>query len=75
MLKAKAEKAEKPAAEATTISEAQAKRMFAVAHDMNVTHATLKNLIRRIAGVESSKDIPRSKYDELIAALQDDIPF
>ena len=35
--------------------------MFAVAHDMNVTHATLKNLIRRIAGVESSKDIPQGE--------------
>ena len=31
--------------------------------------------MKRIGGVESSKDIPRSKYDELIAALQDDIPF
>jgi hypothetical protein len=69
------------------VTQAQIKRLFAIARDKNVDEETVKYLMRTVAGVESSKEIPADKYDTLIDAVQtgssfyaptgakDDVPF
>jgi DNA recombination protein Rad52 len=52
------------------ISEPQAKRLWAIAKQKNVDAATLKTLTKQVAGVDSSAEIPRAKYDELVAAVE-----
>ncbi len=52
-----------------TISEAQRKRMFAIANEHGVSDDDLKLVVLDQAGVESSKDIPKDRYEAVIAAL------
>jgi hypothetical protein len=60
---AKQETAPTPAA---TISEAQAKRLFAIAHKANLSQEDLRLHLRGL-GIEHSTEIPRDRYDEICA--------
>jgi hypothetical protein len=51
------------------ISKAQRTRLFAVAREVGVETDKVRETIVRIAGVESSNDIPKDKYDAVIQAL------
>jgi hypothetical protein len=55
---------------ASTISEAQQKRLFAIAKSNGVDAATVKRLTQEIAGVDTSAQVPKAKYDELVAAVE-----
>lgn len=58
------------------ISEAQAKRLYAISKTANVSVDRLKELTKLVAGVEHSKDVPRAKYEELCDAVQaEGLPF
>ena len=69
---AKTEEPAKPKKEpgAAHISPAQRTRLFAVAREQKVPTDTVREIIKRVAGVESSDDIPKAKYDAVIAELQ-----
>ncbi|MFM6135272.1 MAG: ERF family protein [Sphaerospermopsis kisseleviana] len=55
-------------------SAAQLSRMWAIASDRNIPKDRVRQLIRNIAGVESGKDIPLSKYDEIVRAIEETAP-
>lgn len=58
------------------ITDPQRKRLYALSKEASMTDDDLKRLVVEIAGVESSKDIPAAKYDELCEAVQaEKIPF
>ncbi len=58
------------------ISEKQAKRLWAIAKEAAVPEDILRDIVKGIAGVDSSKDIPVGKYDEIVDAVQQqDVPF
>lgn len=63
------EKAPKPKAKTATpinlITEAQRKRMFAIAQQAGWTHDQMKGYFRLTYGVESTKDLPASRYDQV----------
>lgn len=60
----------------STITEPQQKRLFAISKSKNVDGDTVKLLIKQIAGVDSSAEIPRSKYDAVIEAIEaEGVPF
>ena len=52
------------------ISDPQRRRLRAMQQECGVTDARLKELVKEHAGVDSSKLIPRDKYDALIAAVE-----
>lgn len=52
------------------ISEAQAKRLWAIARDSGASQADVKRVIQEVAGVERTEVITRAKYDAVIEALQ-----
>jgi hypothetical protein len=52
------------------ISEAQRRRLMAKAREHGVSTEDAKELIKDLAGVESSKDIPADKYDTVISAIE-----
>lgn len=59
-----------------TISAAQQKRLFAIAHEHNVPDDRVKEIVKLVGTVESTKDIPASLYDLVIEALEkQDQPF
>lgn len=49
----------------SVISEAQAKRLYAIAKGRGMTDGQLKEMINSLAGVDSTKKIPRDKYEVL----------
>lgn len=53
----------------TTISEAQRKRLFAVARANGISDDELKEILAGM-GISSTKDILKSEYDEIIEILQ-----
>jgi hypothetical protein len=58
------------------ISDAQRKRLYAMSKNSHLTDDQLKALVLEIAGVESSKEIPKSVYDRLCEAVQaEGVPF
>jgi hypothetical protein len=58
------------------ISEAQRKRLYAMSKEANLSDDDLKALVTEVAGVQSSKEIPVGKYDQLCEAVQGaGIPF
>jgi hypothetical protein len=57
------------------ISEPQRKRLFAKAKERGLSDKAVKDLIKRIAGVDSSAAISKYKYDAVIASIEEDIPF
>ena len=61
----------KPASSQKVISEAQIKRLFAIARSLDKD--VVKSIVKSIAGVESSADIPVSKYDALIDRIQKEV--
>jgi hypothetical protein len=70
----------KPATNGTpaVISPAQRKRLWAIAKEQNppVPDEVVKTIVLEAAGVESTQDIPRDKYDAVIGALQaQEVPF
>lgn len=68
--------AKQEAAAAKVISEAQRKRLYAMSKEANLTDDELKALVNEIAGVDSSKDIPAAKYDQLCEAVEAQaVPF
>jgi len=52
------------------ISEAQAKRFHAIAGQAGWNTAELKNWLKEVWQLESSRDIPRAKYDEICKQVQ-----
>ena len=52
------------------ISDAQLKRLHTIASKHRVPKDEAKRIVVEVAGVESSKDIPRSLYDAVVAVLQ-----
>jgi hypothetical protein len=61
---------------AGVISEPQRKRLFTIASEKNVSEDRLRQLVKEIAEVDSTKEIPKSKYDEIVSAVEvEDIPF
>jgi recombination DNA repair RAD52 pathway protein len=52
------------------ISEAQRKRLYAMSKEANLSDDELKTLVAEVAGVQSSKEIPVGKYDQLCEAVQ-----
>lgn len=58
------------------ISDAQRKRLFTIASENNVTNHRMREIVKQIAGVDSTKEIPKDKYDEIVQAVEvEDIPF
>lgn len=58
------------------ITEPQRKRLFAVAKEHGVPDDRVKEIVRQTGGVESTKDIPASRYDLVIEMLErQDEPF
>jgi hypothetical protein len=53
-------------APSSKISEPQQKRLFAIAHNTNVTQEDLRLHLKGL-GIEHTKDIPRSIYDQICA--------
>jgi hypothetical protein len=52
------------------ITEPQRKRLMAKARENNVSTEDAKLLIKDLAGVTSSKDIPADKYETVISAIE-----
>lgn len=53
------------------ITEGQVKRLYAIAKPL--PKQVIENIIKNIAGVESSKDISWSKYDAVIKAIESEV--
>lgn len=53
----------------TVISEAQAKRLWAIAREHKVAEETLKDLLTR-SGFDSTYKVTRDRYDELVSIVQ-----
>jgi|SRR5581483_3502941 len=52
------------------ISEAQAKRLYAIAKGVGWKDSEMKEYLKAKYGIEHSKDIPRSKYEEICKAFE-----
>lgn len=64
------------AAAAPTVTGPQRKRLWAVAKENTVSEELLRKIVFEIAGVESTMEIPRDKYDLIIEAVQAQaVPF
>lgn len=59
-----------PAQSAAAISDAQRKRFFAISKEHGWKDPEVKALLKRTIGVESSKQIPTHKYDEICKLLE-----
>ncbi len=58
------------------ISDAQRKRLFAIARENAVDNDLLKQIVKDITGADSTDGIPMAKYDELVATVQaQEVPF
>jgi phage recombination protein Bet len=62
-------KAEPPPAPGM-ISEAQRKRMFAIAKNHGWSHDDVKDMLTQGYGITSTRDIPVERYDEIITQLE-----
>lgn len=60
--------------ETKKVTEAQLTRLWAIAKQRGLSGDRVKSLIKNVAGVDSGKDIPRNKYDEVIVAIQQSSP-
>ncbi len=71
--------AEQPAAAENgsgVITQAQVKRLWAIAKEHAVGEDLVKTILTEVAEVDSTRDIPRGKYDAVIEALQaQSLPF
>jgi hypothetical protein len=67
---------EQPRAAAPVITSPQRKRLWAVAKENTVSEELLRKIVLDIAGVDSTLDIPRDRYDLIIEAIQAQaVPF
>ena len=66
----KAKPAPKRATTGAKINDAERVRLFTIATKHGLAEARVKELVREVAGVESTKDVPRAKYDALVAAVE-----
>lgn len=58
------------------ITNPQRKRLWAIAQENLVAEERLREIVREVAGVESSQDIPKARYDAVIEAVQAEaVPF
>lgn len=59
------------------ITDKQVKRLWAIFRETGLPEDVLRQKLQTVAGVESSKEIPRAKYEQVVAAIQeeDSIPF
>lgn len=58
------------------ISDAQRKRLFAIAKEVQVDEDTIKAIVKQYTGSESTTAIPVSEYDAIVKLIQDqDVPF
>jgi hypothetical protein len=64
-------KAEPPPAPGM-ISEAQRKRMFAIAKNHGWSHDDVKDMLTQGYGITSTRDIPAEKYEEIIKQIEAD---
>jgi hypothetical protein len=55
---------------AGVITGPQIARLWAIAREKDVSEDEVKSLMLSIAGVDSSKEIPVAKYDELVEAVE-----
>lgn len=51
-------------------SEAQSRRLFALAKENNVANPILRGILFKVTGQESTAQIPREKYDDVCVAVQ-----
>lgn len=58
----------------TTISDKQASRLYAISNKSGWDNADMKALIKELANVTSSKDIPPNKYEEIVNFVQSNPP-
>lgn len=59
-----------PAQSAAPISDAQRKRFFAISKEHGWKEPDVKALLQRVLHVQSSKQIPTHRYDEIVTMLQ-----
>lgn len=55
----------------TTITAEQRAKLFATARDHGWTTEAIKETVKRIAEVDSTNDIPKAKFTEVLAALSE----
>lgn len=58
------------ASSSAVISENQGKRLYAISRTANMPTEKLKELVRDLAGVEHSNEIPRAMYDLVCSAVE-----
>lgn len=56
------------------VSEAQLNRLYAIARDRKWAQPTVKQILQEQFNLESSKDLTRKQYDELIKILETGFP-
>ena len=56
----------------TTITQAQRKRLFAIAKTYSMGTVELKGWLKDKFGIESTNDITQKMYDEIVAKLQEE---
>lgn len=52
------------------ISDAQRKRLFAISREIGWTNEEIKDFLQREYAIDSTADIPRSKYDEIVEIVR-----
>lgn len=52
------------------ITDNQRKRLYAIGKGRNLTDDEMQHIVRHVAGVERSGDIPRDRYNETVAAIE-----
>ena len=56
----------------TTITQAQRKRLFAIAKTYSMGTVELKGWLKDKFGIESTNEITQKMYDEIVAKLQEE---
>lgn len=70
------EQFQSPVSNGSLITEPQQKRLFAISKKNSLDEDTVKRIIKDIAGVDSSAEIPKAKYDAVIEAIEvEGVPF
>lgn len=57
-------------ANSNVISESQAKRLYAIGKERNLTNDEMSYVCFKMCGVNSSREIPRDKYDAVVQAFE-----
>lgn len=59
----------------STISEPQAKRLFAIYRKTGHADADVKRYLKDVFGYEHTREIPRDKYDDIVSRMEDPTPL